>query len=121
MILDFLRDNWRFVVEVCLLVISTLVVILKKKATININSTELSAAVESVPKLIIEAETIFGPGSGEEKLYYVLDQVCSNLAQSRGISVKELPGSFIVNIKDFIEMVLSTPKKKEVFPCIKED
>ena len=71
----FLRNNWVFIVEIGLLVISTLIVIFKKKAIITIPGSFISSLLKLIPGYIQEAEVAFGSGNGEKKLTYVIKKV----------------------------------------------
>ena len=110
----FLRDNWKFLVEISIPLVSLIVLCFVKKTKINIPESVQTILCEQIPLWIIDAEAEFGAGNGEKKLKAVFTKAIGYLVSQLGLSseqVIKVYGDFIV---DFIEDVLSTPSKKEV-------
>lgn len=112
MFLDFLRDNWKILAEVILLVISLLIIVFRKKTKINIPESTVIDLYSLLPDWINQAEKEIGAGSGDLKLQYVLKCATLFICNQLGISVSDIPQKLILSVTSQIEDVLSTPHKK---------
>lgn len=120
--IEFILENWKFLLEIFLLVLSFFLLLLKKKAKIVIDDKVLASLFREIPVWISEAEDIYSSGNGENKFLFVCNKALQYIADSLSISIKEIPGSLILEIKEMIEDVLSTPIKKEALKeCSKEN
>lgn len=103
--IDFLKDNWRLILEGTLVVISFVFCVFRKKP-VKIVDFVKEFILEVLPKLIRVAEEEFEVGSDKKK--FVLDTL-ARYAKENGF---ELTDSLRKFASDQIEAILSTPKKK---------
>ena len=106
--MDWLIENWRFLVEIALMVISIIIVILKKAKVIKSDSA-YSLVLEKLPSIIQTAENAFGQGNGDKKLSFVLELSFKLYESLTGSMSRE---EFSLSVSPVIESILSTPKKK---------
>lgn len=107
--LSFLQENWRFIAESLLTVLSIiLVIVFRKKIKLSSSGTMYEILVDSINK----AEALYGDGHGDAKLSYVLTNVSSWLI-GQGFT-KECISDLLPGLADLVEKILSTPQKKEV-------
>lgn len=103
--LDFIKDNWKLLVVVVLMLVNLLILILKKyKKVDNVWSYILSI----IPDLINQVEA---PGNGADKLTAVLGIIVGLLKDNFGMSEGAIL-TYLPKVQEFIEKVLSTPQKK---------
>lgn len=103
----FVTENWKFIVESLLTVISIfLVIFLRRK--IKVKST--GSLYERIVELINDAESIYGSGHGSEKLSYVLTGISAEWI-AMGFQ-KESLKDVLPAYADLVEKILSTPQKK---------
>lgn len=114
MFLNFLRDNWKVILEVLLLVISFMIIVFRKKTKIIIPDSVLSELYANLPNWIDQAEELVGPGKGDRKLQEVLKKALYFLCNEIGIAMADIPASLSSHIIEQIEAILSTPQKKGV-------
>ena len=110
----FLRDNWKFLVEVSIPLVSLIVLCFVKKTKINIPESVQTLLCTQIPLWIVDAEAEFGSGHGQEKLKEVFTKAVTFLVNELGISSSEVMRCYGDCIVNFIEDILSTPSKKEV-------
>ena len=105
----FLIRYWRIIVEAILVIISIVVLLLKKKPTINEIDNILRWILENLPQFINQVESTGLPGSDKKEavVYSVIQLVKERFSF-------KLSDSMIGLISDYIEKILSTPQKKEV-------
>lgn len=113
---EFFLENWKFLLEVLLLVVSTLIIIFKKRSKVILDRDDV---LIDLPSIINEAEEKFGAGNGEEKLQFVVRKWTDYICSSRGCTVKEIPDSLFNFVISTIEEILSTPTKKKGESCEK--
>ena len=105
--LEFLQNNWKWIVEILSIVITFVVLLLRKR--IKLTDSAVQEVLKKIPGWIVEAEkTGF---TGQEKLLYVLNFALQYLESKYGEFVwndKTVKAMLI----DFIEAVLETPTKK---------
>lgn len=104
--LEFIRDNWKLIVEVVFGIVILLCAIVRKKNITDIFYDIAEFSIKAVK--IVEESDVSG---AKEKLAYAIRLVNSFL-------VSKYPefklGSYDTVIRRIIEDILSTPQKKEV-------
>ena len=104
-VFNFISRHYELIISVITLIISVVIFIVRKKPINSVYSRIWSLAVSSIQ--ITEAQC---HGSSKDKLSYCLDLIYSAL-------LKEYPNLDITRyeifIKCAIEIILSTPQKKE--------
>lgn len=112
-ILIFLRDNWKFLVEILVPLVSLVILCLVRKTKINIPSGVVNVMWTMIPTWIKDAEIVFGAGHGDEKLKFVIKTACDFISNECGLSNKSICDIYANGIIEQVEAILSTPKKKE--------
>lgn len=112
-VLNFLRENWKVIVEFSCLLVSLIIFCLKKKTKVTISSSVISDVLAQLPSWINEAESRFGPGEGKRKFVYVLKMALCYVSEETGLDTKQIDDSYGLVIRREIEAILSTPQKKE--------
>ena len=110
---DFLVENWKFLVEILLVVLSIIIVLVKKKASIVIPISLFDDLYRLIPEWIIAAEDEVGPGNGDKKLSIVLKKALLYVSKQMDVAISDIPASFSDCIIAFVEDILSTPTKKK--------
>ena len=110
--LIFLRDNWKFLVEVSIPLVSLIVLCFVKKTKITLNPNVWCLVNELLPKWIQAAEDEFGAGHGNDKLKFVLKTAVSFIAARIGLDEKSCLDRFGNDLVNKIECILETPQKK---------
>ena len=108
----FLRDNWKFLVEISIPLVSLVVLCFVKKTKINMNPSIWCSVAEYLPKWISDAESQFGSGNGKEKLKYVLKIAINYLSCRLGVDEKDCLSRFGDDLVNQIEAILEAPQKK---------
>lgn len=104
----FIVDNWKIILEVVLLIASTIFFIVKKKPT-KVVDTVQEHILRSLIYLITKAEIEFGAGHGEKKKEFVVSTLLDTLHQIYpDIDVRK----YISFIEQHLEWILATPQKK---------
>lgn len=116
--IDFLVKYWRVIFELLMLIASIVLFILKKKPIKIVDSlkTLVIAALPDVINRVENYKDVFDPSrklTGDEKLRMALSIVQSYLVDECGLDETELC-LYRDWIIEQIEMILSTPQKKEV-------
>lgn len=109
---EFLRENWRFLVELLCLVLSIILLLLKKKNKVVISSSVISDVLVNLPAYIEHAEEKYGSGHGNEKLKFVMSEAIKFLEIETGLSTADILRSYGETLILNIENILSTPQKK---------
>lgn len=94
---EFIVENWQLAV---LLLTALLVILLKKRP---VNTTVDNSLIAHLVSWVIDAERLYGPGHGDEKLKFVIEKARLYLGD-------------LFNEKDItamVEFILSSPEKKE--------
>ena len=107
-VLNWLKDNWQFVVTIAGSLVSLILIICKKNKNVIPESIWVDF-LSKLPSLINDAEAT--NLQGDEKLRYVVAQALQVLAANLGDSVfsdKVLVKMIITEV----ENILSTPQKK---------
>lgn len=111
--MQFLIENWKFLVEITILVGSFLVLILKRVFKVNIPESILAVAFSMIPTFIEAAEEQYGAGNGAIKKEYVISEIIAWISKTTNIDSSFICKSFEADISDFIEVVLSCPIRKK--------
>lgn len=98
-VIEFIQEYWPYLSTIIVVVVD-LIIFIFKKTKVKFNDEGFFG---DLIRFVEEAELKFGPGTGEEKLNYVIDAIVSQRSYYKGH-------------EDFIEMavdeVLSLPTKK---------
>lgn len=105
--LDFIKENWRVIVELSTLTISVVFFLVKKRPCVNQIDSIKKDILEILPLMINSVET---PGNGSEKLVQVVSMVRSYIG--RRYHLTDLSQDMTDFIISSLESILSTPKKK---------
>lgn len=105
-VLSFIIENWRVLVDICALILSVVICLVKKRPCVNQVDTIKEYILEILPTLIDYVES---PGvSGEQKKSKVIDVVSKSILKKYGVSA----ATFFDFISESIENILKTPQKK---------
>lgn len=106
--INWCNNNLTFLVSVGIGLIEFIILIVYRKR-VNIREFVLhdSSFNNRIVDLIQAAEKMFGPGSGKEKLKFVVDQICSLVPAETRVFTEKI-------VKARVEQILATPQKKEV-------
>lgn len=103
-VIDFVKANWMWLIEVLTLLIVTLITIFKKK--VKVISDVKGEILQVLPTFIAAVER---DGDGPMKMREVIDMTTAFLQRIYpGIQVK----SYISFIRKSVEAILTTPEKK---------
>lgn len=106
-ILNFVLTYWRQIFDICCVVVSVIILIIKKRPVINVLDEIKKDILTFLPDVINSVEA---PGNGEEKLAAVIEIVHGYLIKKYGSLVNwNSLDDFII---DSVESILSTPTKK---------
>ena len=112
--LDFLISNWRWIAVVLIELISFIILLLKKRITIQ--DSKYREILLKIPGLISQAEKLSPSGNGKEKFDFVFVTVIDLLKSEYGDSLTKM---FSDTVSSFIESILECPQKKMI--KVKED
>lgn len=105
-VIDFLRNHYKEIIEFSVLIFSVIICLIKKRPTLNQVDVIKEDVLEILPILINKVES---PGNGEEKFSNVVLLVNQYLKNKYHIQDLSFLADFI---KEAIENILSTPQKK---------
>ena len=108
MVINFIKENWKLILEVLLLLVSVIMFLVRKKP-VKVVDTLKETIVRILPALIVLAEKQDGL-KGSDKLKFVLDElkkVLTDLGYGDEILSQYLPFA-----AEQVEVILSTPQKK---------
>lgn len=109
----FLQENWRFLIELILLVISLIIVLVKPSTKIKVPESVLALAFKMIPSLIGAAEDLIGPGNGPCKKDYVVSELIKWIANKLGADESKVAKSVKDEIAEQVEVILSCPVRKK--------
>lgn len=110
--LNVLKNHWETIVAVFLFILSFILQLIKKKPVKLIDGIKTFIS-EAVPAIVNTAESLYGSGHGDDKKKYVHELICSMIGSRYGIQPRKVDDLYEEYIDDTIELVLSTPQKKE--------
>lgn len=108
-IIQFIVENWRYLVDFAGVIICVVLFIVRKRPTKLVDGIE-ELLLKVLPSAIIYAEQKVGAGHGDVKMTEVL-ALCSEYIKERYPDVNF--GMYTKFIKEQVEYILSTPQKKE--------
>lgn len=110
-VIEFLRENWKFLVEIFAPILAMLILLIfKKRANITIPDSVMSDLLRALPKFIDDAEEAIGCGNGEKKLALVLKASVDYLAEMLGCSSKDILRLRGEQIIQDVENIMSSTK-----------
>jgi len=98
-ILDFIVQNWQWILISFLSLLSFLISLFKRNKNILYDNSILSVLIQ----LVNDAEALYGAGNGEKKLEYVLTTYFNSYPAAK---------PYEVSVRKLVELILSTPHKK---------
>lgn len=106
--INWCNNNLTFLISLGVGLIEFIILIVyRKRVKISEFVLHDSSFNNRIVDLINTAELLLGPGTGKEKLQYVVDHMCSLVpAETRSFTEKI--------VKARVEQILATPQKKEV-------
>lgn len=107
-IVEFFQENWRFVAGIVLTIAVLLISLLRKK--VKINDIGFTSVLNSLPKYILEAESLYPEGHGAEKREMVIAWCVRDL--EKFYSDSSVITYFLNMLSRAIENILATPTKK---------
>lgn len=107
-VLNFFKDNWRILAECLLVVLSFVVLLIKKKPVLNQFDNILLWVFNKLPSLINDVESI---KDGTIKKELVLQSVIKLVKSQFSYNLSDTD---LAVVSSYIEAILSTPHKKEV-------
>ena len=113
-VVEFLKNNWKEVVQAFVTVVSLIatIVIMKKKGA-SLSDILNSVLGIQLPIWVASAENT--GETGEKKKITVINCALNHIAKLMGRSLSEEETSFIVTkVSEQIEKILETPQKKEI-------
>lgn len=108
--IQFLRDNWKFLLEISIPLISFIVLLIAKRVKVNIPTATITSVLCQLPLWINEAESL--GVSGKEKLEYVFTKAVNVIVNETGLSYGIVCRAYGNELIADIEKILSTPQKK---------
>ena len=120
LILDFIRDNWYYLLSILILLLSFIISIVRKRANSNLVDSVKSSLLELLPSFISLAEISEVPG--EDKKNFVINLALDRISSLLGCKLSDADSSYWVSfISSSLESILSTPQKKSVSKEVKNE
>ncbi len=120
LILDFIVDNWYYLLSILILFLSFIISIVRKRANSNLVDSVKSSLLELLPSFISLAEVSEVPG--EDKKNFVINLALDRISSLLGYKLSDADKSYWVNfITSSLESILSTPQKKSVCKEVKNE
>ena len=119
LILDFICDNWYYLLSILILLLSFIISIVRKRANSNLVDSVKSSLLELLPSFISLAEISEVPG--EDKKNFVINLALDRISSLLGCKLSDADKSYWVSfITSSLESILSTPQKKSVSKEVKK-
>ncbi len=119
LILDFILDNWYYLLSILILLLSFIISIVRKRANSNLVDSVKSSLLELLPSFISLAEVSEVPG--EDKKNFVINLALDRISSLLGCKLSDADKSYWVSfISSSLESILSTPQKKSVSKEVKK-
>ena len=106
--IDFLRNNWKLILEAVVFVASVILFIVRKKP-VKVVDTIKQMITQWLPGVVVAAENT--NLKGENKMKYAVDLLYTLFA-SDYLTRDEFDNKYLAFIHSQIEAILSTPQKK---------
>lgn len=120
LILDFIVDNWYYLLSILILFLSFIISIVRKRANSNLVDSVKSSLLELLPSFISLAEVSEVPG--EDKKNFVINLALDRISSLLGYKLSDADISYWVSfITSSLESILSTPQKKSVCKEVKNE
>lgn len=120
LILDFILDNWYYLLSILILLLSFIVSIVRKRANSNLVDSVKSSLLELLPSFISLAEVSEVPGA--DKKTFVINLALDRISSLLGCKLSDADKSYWVSfISSSLESILSTPQKKSVSKEVKNE
>ena len=120
LVLDFILDNWYYLLSILILLLSFLISIVRKRANSNLVDSVKSSLLELLPSFISLAEISEVPG--EDKKNFVINLALDRISSLLGCKLSDADISYWVSfISSSLESILSTPQKKSVSKEVKNE
>lgn len=110
-VLDFIIQNWRLIVEIVFVLVALVLFICKKKP-VKVLDTVKECISRLLPYVIKEAEKT--DLKGEDKMVFALQTLYALL---KDFGYEEVYNNYRDFAREQIELILSTPQKKEENHC----
>ena len=108
----FLRDNWKFLLEILVPLVSLVVLCFVRKVKVNIPDVLLTELMVNIPLWIVDAEKDIGAGNGDMKMKYVFKKAIDYLCTNLGLTTADAIRVYGHQVVQSIENILETPQKK---------
>ena len=112
-VINFIKENWRLILEVVTAIVALVLFIVRKKPT-KVLDTVKECIVRLLPYVITEAEKT--DKKGEDKMVFALQTLYSLLKE---FGYEEVYDQYRDFAREQIELILSTPQKKGENYCEK--
>ena len=120
LILDFIIDNWYYLLSILILLLSFIISLVRKRANSNLVDSVKSSLLELLPSFISLAELSDVPG--EDKKNFVINLALDRISSLLGCKLSDADKSYWVSfISSSLESILSTPQKKSVSKEVKNE
>ena len=120
LILDFIVDNWYYLLSILILLLSFIISIVRKRANSNLVDSVKSSLLELLPSFISLAEVSEVPG--EDKKNFVINLALDRISSLLGCKLSDTDRAYWVSfITSSLESILSTPQKKSVSKEVKNE
>lgn len=120
LILDFIFDNWYYILSILILLLSFIISLVRKRANSNLVDSVKSSLLELLPSFISLAEVSEVPG--EDKKNFVINLALDRISSLLGCKLSDADKSYWVSfISSSLESILSTPQKKSVSKEVKNE
>lgn len=120
LILDFIVDNWYYLLSFLILLLSFIISLVRKRANSNLIDSVKSSLLELLPSFISLAEVSEVPG--EDKKNFVINLALDRISSLLGCKLSDADKSYWVSfISSSLESILSTPQKKSVSKEVKNE
>lgn len=120
LILDFIVDNWYYLLSILILLLSFIISLVRKRANSNLVDSVKSSLLELLPSFISLAEVSEVPG--EDKKNFVINLALDRISSLLGCKLSDTDRAYWVSfISSSLESILSTPQKKSVSKEVKNE
>ncbi len=120
LILDFIVDNWYYLLSILILLLSFIISIVRKRANSNLVDSVKSSLLELLPSFISLAEVSEVPGA--DKKTFVINLALDRISSLMGCKLSDADRAYWVSfITSSLESILSTPQKKSVSKEVKNE
>lgn len=113
LLLDFICDNWYYLLSILILLLSFIISLVRKRANSNLVDSVKSSLLELLPSFISLAEVSQVPGA--DKKTFVINLALDRISSLMGCKLSDSEKSYWISfISTSLESILSTPQKKSV-------